>query len=150
MFRLVQADYVEQGNDQWGNGKILLLPTIIVNKHQYRGRLDVPSVLRALCAGFSETTEPQVRAHASTCHQVEALVLMFLAALRETLGSLPCSLSTFPLLHKLKSLVMVLVPGGTTRTMHACIALGWAGFIFGEACMQHCRLKQDLSGRWLC
>ena len=57
-----QADYAEQGNDQWGNGKILLLPTIIVNKHQYRGRLDVPSVLRALCAGFSETTEPQVRA----------------------------------------------------------------------------------------
>lgn len=55
-----QADYQEQGNDQWGNGKILLLPTIIVNKHQYRGRLDVSPVLRALCAGFSETTEPQV------------------------------------------------------------------------------------------
>ena len=49
-----------QGNDQWGNGKILLLPTVIVNKHQYRGRLDVPSILRALCAGFSESTEPQV------------------------------------------------------------------------------------------
>lgn len=51
---------MEQGNDQWGNGKILLLPTVIVNRHQYRGRLDVPSILRALCAGFSETTEPQV------------------------------------------------------------------------------------------
>ena len=49
-----------QGNDQWGNGKILLLPTVIVNKHQYRGRLDVPSILRALCAGFSESTEPEV------------------------------------------------------------------------------------------
>ena len=56
----VQGDYVIQGNDQWGNGKILLLPTVIVNKHQYRGRLDVPSILRALCAGFSETTEPEV------------------------------------------------------------------------------------------
>lgn len=55
-----QADYVLQGNDQWGNGKILLLPTVIVNKHQYRGRLDVPSILRALCAGFSESTEPEV------------------------------------------------------------------------------------------
>lgn len=55
-----QGDYVVQGNDQWGNGKILLLPTVIVNKHQYRGRLDVPSILRALCAGFSETTEPEV------------------------------------------------------------------------------------------
>ncbi|CAL5228469.1 g11610 [Coccomyxa viridis] len=57
---LLQGDYVLQGNDQWGNGKILLLPTVIVNKHQYRGRLDVPSILRALCAGFSETTEPEV------------------------------------------------------------------------------------------
>ena len=56
----MQGDYVIQGNDQWGNGKILLLPTVIVNKHQYRGRLDVPSILRALCAGFSETTEPEV------------------------------------------------------------------------------------------
>ena len=60
MKRRVQGDYVLQGNDQWGNGKILLLPTVIVNKHQYRGRLDVPSILRALCAGFSETTEPEV------------------------------------------------------------------------------------------
>ena len=56
-----QADYEEQGDDQWGNGKILLLPTVIVNGHQYRGRLDVPSVMRALCAGFSESTEPEVR-----------------------------------------------------------------------------------------
>ncbi len=70
----VQGDYVLQGNDQWGNGKILLLPTVIVNKHQYRGRLDVPSILRALCAGFSETTEPEVctqcilsHGHRGTC-----------------------------------------------------------------------------------
>jgi hypothetical protein len=61
LFLPVQADYTEQGDDAWGNGRILLLPTIIVNKHQYRGRLDVPSVMRALCAGFSETTEPEAR-----------------------------------------------------------------------------------------
>lgn len=61
---------MQQGNDQWGNGKILLLPTVIVNKHQYRGRLDTPSILRALCAGFSETTEPEVgfcRAESCSC-----------------------------------------------------------------------------------
>lgn len=42
--------------------KILLLPTVVINGNQYRGRLDVPAVTRALCAGFSETTEPSVRA----------------------------------------------------------------------------------------
>lgn len=62
-----------QGNDQWGNGKILLLPTVIVNKHQYRGRLDVPSILRALCAGFSETTEPEVSKSAAQCGLPDAL-----------------------------------------------------------------------------
>ena len=41
--------------------KILLLPTVVINGNQYRGRLDVPAVTRALCAGFSETTEPSVR-----------------------------------------------------------------------------------------
>jgi hypothetical protein len=64
---------VLQGNDQWGNGKILLLPTVIVNKHQYRGRLDVPSILRALCAGFSETTEPEVSQSAAQCLLLDAL-----------------------------------------------------------------------------
>ena len=27
---------------------------------QYRGRLDVPSITRALCAGFSEAAEPDM------------------------------------------------------------------------------------------
>ncbi len=40
--------------------KILLLPTVVINGNQYRGRLDVPAVTRALCAGFSETSEPSV------------------------------------------------------------------------------------------
>ena len=68
-----------QGNDQWGNGKILLLPTVIVNKHQYRGRLDVPSILRALCAGFSESTEPEVG------HPLA------IAALKSSSVALPCA-----------------------------------------------------------
>ncbi|KAK9804303.1 hypothetical protein WJX72_005862 [[Myrmecia] bisecta] len=57
---LLEADYVAQGDDGWGQGKILLLPTVVINTKQYRGRLDVPSVMRAVCAGFSEATEPAV------------------------------------------------------------------------------------------
>ena len=58
-----QADYKAQGDDSWSMSgkKILLLPTVVINGNQYRGRLDVPAVTRALCAGFSETTEPSVR-----------------------------------------------------------------------------------------
>ncbi|KDD75638.1 hypothetical protein H632_c577p0, partial [Helicosporidium sp. ATCC 50920] len=41
-----------------GVGRVIMLPTLAVNTNQYRGRLDAPSVLRALCAGFAEGTEP--------------------------------------------------------------------------------------------
>lgn len=58
--RAVQADYEAMGKDIWGGAKILLLPTVTINTNQYRGRLDTPSVVRALCAGFSESTEPEV------------------------------------------------------------------------------------------
>ena len=57
----MQADYEAEGKDIWGGARILLLPTVIINTNQYRGRLDTPSILRALCAGFSESTEPEVR-----------------------------------------------------------------------------------------
>lgn len=40
--------------------RIIMLPTVIVNDKQYRGRLDAPSITRALCAGFDESTEPEV------------------------------------------------------------------------------------------
>ncbi|GAB4818267.1 hypothetical protein N2152v2_005313 [Parachlorella kessleri] len=43
-----------------GYGDVIMLPTIIINSDQYRGRLDAPSVLRALCAGYKEGTEPPV------------------------------------------------------------------------------------------
>lgn len=38
--------------------RVLLLPTLTINTNQYRGRLDSLAVTRALCAGFSETNEP--------------------------------------------------------------------------------------------
>ena len=55
-----QADLEMQGS-QWDMAaplRVLLLPTLTINSNQYRGRLDVLAVTRALCAGFSETSEP--------------------------------------------------------------------------------------------
>ena len=40
--------------------RVLLLPTVTINSNQYRGRLDALAVTRALCAGFSETSEPEL------------------------------------------------------------------------------------------
>ena len=48
--------------DDSERGEVVLLPTVGINLDQYRGRLDGTAVLRAVCAGFSETTEP------AACH----------------------------------------------------------------------------------
>eukprot|EP01026_Neomeris_dumetosa_P065631 TRINITY_DN6303_c0_g1_i4.p1 TRINITY_DN6303_c0_g1~~TRINITY_DN6303_c0_g1_i4.p1 ORF type:complete len:735 (+),score=84.16 TRINITY_DN6303_c0_g1_i4:283-2205(+) len=47
-------------HDVWksGRGKVSIFPTIVINREQYRGKLEVESVLRAICAGFEEGTEP--------------------------------------------------------------------------------------------
>ena len=49
-----------QGYKAGGGGasSVLLLPTVTINGAQYRGRLDVSSLMRGLCAGFSELAEP--------------------------------------------------------------------------------------------
>ncbi|KAE8679999.1 Vacuolar-sorting receptor 1 [Hibiscus syriacus] len=39
-------------------GDVTMLPTLVVNNHQYRGKLAKGAVLKAICAGFEETTEP--------------------------------------------------------------------------------------------
>lgn len=44
-----------------GRGRVILLPTVVINYDQYRGSLTPGGVLRALCSGFLEGTEP------STC-----------------------------------------------------------------------------------
>ncbi|KAJ8763482.1 hypothetical protein K2173_002365 [Erythroxylum novogranatense] len=41
-------------------GDVTILPTIVVNNRQYRGKLEKGAVLKAICAGFEETTEPAV------------------------------------------------------------------------------------------
>ncbi|GAU36824.1 hypothetical protein TSUD_320610, partial [Trifolium subterraneum] len=41
-------------------GDVTILPTLVLNNVQYRGKLERTSVLKAICAGFKETTEPQV------------------------------------------------------------------------------------------
>ncbi|KAK4418830.1 Vacuolar-sorting receptor 1 [Sesamum alatum] len=41
-------------------GDVTILPTLVVNNRQYRGKLDKGAVLKAICSGFEETTEPAV------------------------------------------------------------------------------------------
>lgn len=45
--------------DSTGRGRIIMLPTVVINFDQYRGSLTAAGVLRALCSGFQEGTEPQ-------------------------------------------------------------------------------------------
>lgn len=41
-------------------GDVTILPTLVVNNRQYRGKLDKGAVLKAICSGFEETTEPEI------------------------------------------------------------------------------------------
>ncbi|GER44296.1 vacuolar sorting receptor family protein [Striga asiatica] len=41
-------------------GDVTILPTLVVNNRQYRGKLDKRAVLKAICSGFEETTEPAI------------------------------------------------------------------------------------------
>ncbi|XP_073066473.1 vacuolar-sorting receptor 1-like isoform X1 [Primulina eburnea] len=41
-------------------GDVTILPTLVVNGRQYRGKLDKGAVLKAICSGFEETTEPAI------------------------------------------------------------------------------------------
>ncbi|KAG2540983.1 hypothetical protein PVAP13_9NG592440 [Panicum virgatum] len=53
---------VEQ-DAQIGHGKrgdVTILPTLVINNRQYRGKLDKVAVLKAICSGFEETTEPAI------------------------------------------------------------------------------------------
>lgn len=41
-------------------GDVTILPTLVVNNRQYRGKLEKGAVMKAICSGFEETTEPAV------------------------------------------------------------------------------------------
>ncbi|TYI35872.1 hypothetical protein ES332_A03G105800v1 [Gossypium tomentosum] len=45
---------------QGSRGDVTILPTLVINNRQYRGKLDKGAVLKAICAGFQETTEPTI------------------------------------------------------------------------------------------
>ena len=48
----------QQDAEDSGRGAVRILPTIVINTDQYRGHIDAPAILSALCSGFKETTEP--------------------------------------------------------------------------------------------
>ncbi|XP_019150634.1 PREDICTED: vacuolar-sorting receptor 6 isoform X2 [Ipomoea nil] len=41
-------------------GDVTILPTMVINDVQYRGKLERTAVLKAICAGFKETSEPAI------------------------------------------------------------------------------------------
>ncbi|KAK9268214.1 hypothetical protein L1049_010657 [Liquidambar formosana] len=45
---------------QGSRGDITILPTLVINNIQYRGKLARAAVLKAICAGFKETTDPPI------------------------------------------------------------------------------------------
>lgn len=45
---------------QGTRGDVTILPTLIVNQRQYRGKLDKTAVLKAICSGYEESTDPPV------------------------------------------------------------------------------------------
>ncbi|KAJ3679267.1 hypothetical protein LUZ60_017278 [Juncus effusus] len=53
----------KEQEDQVGHdkrGDVTFLPTLVINNVQYRGKLERTAVLKAVCAGFKESTEPHV------------------------------------------------------------------------------------------
>jgi hypothetical protein len=41
-------------------GDVTILPTLVINQGQYRGKLDKAAVTKAICSGFKEATDPPV------------------------------------------------------------------------------------------
>ena len=91
---MAQAEYDAQGTESIGEaaGRVVLLPTVIINNKQYRGRLDSVSITKALCAGFDETTEPEVK-HQKVFHckiAIGAVLVCSQAVLICTAAALHC------------------------------------------------------------
>ncbi|XP_073058417.1 vacuolar-sorting receptor 6-like [Primulina eburnea] len=41
-------------------GDVTILPTMLINNVQYRGKLESGAILKAICAGFKESTDPPI------------------------------------------------------------------------------------------
>ncbi|KAF3327806.1 vacuolar-sorting receptor 6-like protein [Carex littledalei] len=53
----------KEQEDQVGHDSrsdVTILPTLVINNVQYRGKLESTTVLKAICAGYKESTEPHV------------------------------------------------------------------------------------------
>ncbi|XP_078170870.1 vacuolar-sorting receptor 6-like [Carex rostrata] len=53
----------KEQEDQVGHDSrsdVTILPTLVINNVQYRGKLESTAVLKAICAGYKESTEPHV------------------------------------------------------------------------------------------
>eukprot|EP00244_Chara_vulgaris_P014380 TRINITY_DN8984_c0_g1_i2.p1 TRINITY_DN8984_c0_g1~~TRINITY_DN8984_c0_g1_i2.p1 ORF type:complete len:657 (+),score=135.57 TRINITY_DN8984_c0_g1_i2:244-1971(+) len=55
---LKREQEAQVGNNE--RGDVTILPTLIINNAQYRGKLEKNAVLKGICAGFKESTEPTV------------------------------------------------------------------------------------------
>ncbi|KAL3654541.1 Vacuolar-sorting receptor 6 [Castilleja foliolosa] len=49
---------LQVGHDS--RGDVTILPTMVINDVQYRGKLERGAILKAICAGFKETTDPPI------------------------------------------------------------------------------------------
>ncbi|OVA01562.1 EGF-like calcium-binding domain [Macleaya cordata] len=56
ILKIEQDLQVGRGN----RGDVTILPTLVINNAQYRGKLGRTAVLKAICAGFKETTDPPI------------------------------------------------------------------------------------------
>ncbi|KAE8691518.1 Vacuolar-sorting receptor 1 [Hibiscus syriacus] len=54
------ADMLTKTVVKGSRGDVTILPTLVVNNRQYRGKLAKGAVLKAICSGFEENTEPAV------------------------------------------------------------------------------------------
>jgi hypothetical protein len=50
-------------------GDVTILPTLVINQRQYRGKLEKAAVTKAICSGYKETTDPPVCLSQGNHHQ---------------------------------------------------------------------------------
>ena len=62
---LDEQQHAQIGTD--GRSDVSILPTVVINQEQYRGKIIGSDVLRAICAGFAAGTEPGVCDGSDAC-----------------------------------------------------------------------------------
>ena len=62
---LEEQQEAQVGTD--GRSDVSILPTVVINNEQYRGKIISSDILQAICAGFAAGTEPEVCGGADAC-----------------------------------------------------------------------------------